>query len=125
MPFAERELQGGTRTNYLGFNQNPSTHALSIFLFVTFHALRRRLLALGVLHLVAIDTGAGLGRRTVERALPSRLHPRLRWFRVAVKAGLLGRLGRLFRPGRVMARLALVGCPFLVELVLELHYAER
>lgn len=92
---------------------------------MAFHALCRRLLALGVLCSMAIDAGAGLGRGSVERSLPSRLHSRLRGFRVTVKAGLLRRLGGFFRLGRVMARLALVGGPFLVKFVPELHYAKR
>jgi hypothetical protein len=88
-------------------------------------ALRRGLLPLGVVHLVASDAGRGRNSRNLKPSLPCHLHPRLRRFRVAIKAGSLGRLGGLFRPDRVMARPALVGCPLLMELVLELHISQH
>lgn len=92
---------------------------------MAFHALCRGLLPLGVLHLVASDAGRRLNSRNLKPSLPCHLHRRLGRFCVAIKAGSLGRLGGFFRPGRVMARPALVGCPLLMELVLELHISQH
>src|SRR5574337_131996 len=74
---------------------------------------------------MAIEAGAGLRSRIVERALGGGLHARLWRLGMAVMAGLLRGLPRLFGLGGVVARLALVGRPLLVQLVLELHAAHR
>jgi len=94
---------------------------LGIRFLMTLGTLRRSLLALGVLGLVAVDARSGRGSRIVERGLRLGLHRGSCGRGVAVLAILVVGLQRLFRLRSMMAGVAL--CHPGMGLVIELHAA--
>jgi len=88
---------------------------------MAFRAFQGRILARGILQLMAIDTGARLCGGVVECTRETGLHAGLGRFGVTVHASFLGRLERLLGLRRVVARLALGPDALDVKFVLKLH----
>jgi len=97
---------------------------LRVRFLVTFRALRRGLLALGVFGLVAIDADTSGSSGVVESSLRLGLHRGSGSGGVAILACFMRSLGSFFGLGGMMAGVALRATTFM-SLVIELHAAHR